>query len=88
MLAARRMPSLRLLVENFPERTSEIDGQLRYLVKHSGKGSGHFQTEMDLAYRLAEAGTSGVELQRGEKLAKDAVDHLQEAAFSQEMLAS
>ncbi len=70
---------LKVLLDNFPERTVEIDKQAKLTVKGSGKG--------DVAWALAEAGTNGVDLKLAEKLAKAEVGHLTETSYNNHTLA-
>ncbi len=70
---------LKVLLDNFPERTVEIDKQAKLAVKGSGKG--------DVAWALAEAGTNGVDLKLAEKLAKEEVGHLTETSYNNHTLA-
>lgn len=72
---------LTLLLDNFPQQTAEIDAKAKFVVKSAGKGQSRFNKETYVAFMLAEAGTSGVDLPLAEKFAKDAVDHLTESAF-------
>ena len=71
---------LKVLLDNFPERTVEIEKQAKLTVKGSGKGY--------VAEVLAEAGTNGVDLKLAEKFAKEEVAHLGEASYDKETLAS
>ena len=77
---------LTILVNNFPERTEEIDAQARLVVKQGGKGIDGTSTKTYIAFQLAEAGTAGVDLSFAEKTAKDSVDRLKEAAFDENRL--
>jgi hypothetical protein len=69
------------LVKNFPERTAEIDEQAKLMVKGADKGFARHYYEADIATELAEAGTSGIDLPRADKLAKDATNGFTEAAY-------
>src|ERR1700722_3521331 len=71
---------LKTLLDNFPERTVEIEKQAKLAVKDSGKGH--------VAWLLAEAGTNGVDLKLAEKLAKKEVANLSEASSDKETVAS
>jgi predicted heme/steroid binding protein len=71
---------LKILLDNFPERTVEIEKQAKLTVKGSGKGY--------VAEFLAEAGTNGVDLKLAEKFAKEEVAYLGEASYDKETLAS
>jgi thiol-disulfide isomerase/thioredoxin len=79
---------LKILLESFPQQTTEIAKQAKLQVKHAAKGSSRLNQETYTAFALAEGGTAGVDLPLAEKLAKDAVDHLSESAFAKEMNAS
>jgi len=79
---------LKILLESFPEQTTDIDKQARLQVKHAGKGSSRLNQETYTAFVLAEGGTAGVDLPLAERFAKDAVDHLKESAFDKGMTAS
>jgi hypothetical protein len=70
---------LKILLDNFPERTVEIEKQAKLTVKDSGKGY--------VAWVLAEAGTNGVDLKLAEKFAKEEVAHLSEASYDKDTLA-
>jgi hypothetical protein len=71
---------LKILLDNFPERTVEIEKQAKLTVKDSGKGY--------VAWVLAEAGTNGVDLKLAEKFAKEEAAHLSEASYDKDTLAS
>jgi hypothetical protein len=71
---------LKTLLDNFPERTVEIEKQAKLTVKSSGK--------RDVAWALAEAGTNGVDLKLAEKFAKEEAAHLSEASYDKDRLAS
>src|ERR1700679_2312228 len=70
---------LKILLDNFPERTVEIEKQAKLMVKGSGKGQ--------VAWALAEAGSNGVDLKLAEKFAKAEVAHLSEASYDKDTLA-
>src|SRR3984885_12592815 len=70
---------LKILLDNFPERTVEIEKQAKLTVKGSGKEH--------VAWVLAEAGTNGVDLKLAEKFAKADVAHLSEASYDKDRLA-
>ncbi len=72
------------LLKSFPERTAEIDAQAKLVVKKAGKGAGKLREESDVADRLANAGSSGVDLKQAEKWAKQDVDSLTEANYDRE----
>jgi hypothetical protein len=74
------------LVNNFPERTEEIDAQAKLVVKQGGKGLDGATTKTYIAFQLAEAGTAGVDLPYAEKIAKDSVNRLKEAAYNETRL--
>jgi thiol-disulfide isomerase/thioredoxin len=70
---------LKILLDNFPEGTVEIEKQAKLTVKDSGKGH--------VAWLLAEAGTNGVDLKLAEKFAKEEAAHLSEAFYDKDTLA-
>jgi thiol-disulfide isomerase/thioredoxin len=69
------------LLKSFPEHTAEIDAQAKLVVKKAGKGAGKLREESDVADRMANAGSSGVDLKQAEKWAKQDVDSLTEANY-------
>ena len=79
---------LTILLKNFPERTGEVEAAAKKVVKGSDKGFSRNYEEMDVAFKLAEAGPNGVDLKLAEKLAKDGIKHLDEASYVKEMTAS
>jgi len=70
---------LKILLDNFPERTVEIEKQAKLTVKGSGREH--------VAWVLAEAGPNGVDLKLAEKFAKGEVAHLSEASYDKDRLA-
>ena len=79
---------LTILLKNFPERTGEVDAAAKKLVKGSDKGLSRDYEQTYVAFRMAEAGTDGVDLKRAEKLARNSVNHLVEASFDRDQAAS
>ena len=78
----------KLLINNFPQRTAEIESEARLQVKQAEKGPSRTQKENLLAWLLAEAGTTGLDLPFAEKLSKDAVKHTAEAEYDKQTLAA
>ena len=78
----------KLLINNFPQRTSEIEAEARLQVKQAGKGLSRTQKENLLAWLMAEVGTTGVDLPFAEKLSQDAVKHTREAEYNKQTLAA
>ena len=78
----------KLLISNFPQRTSEIEAEVKRQVKQAGKGESRTDKEIFLAWSLAEAGTTGLDLPLAEKLATDGVKHSAEADYDKQTLAA
>ena len=78
----------KLLINNFPQRTSEIEAEVKLQVKQAGKGQSRTQKENYLAWQLAEVGTTGLDLAFAEKLSRDAVKHTTEAEYDKDTLAA
>ena len=76
---------LTVLLDSFPQRTPEIDAQAKIDIKRSSKGLDRSNEETYVAYQLAEAGPAGVDLRRAEKLAKDALNHLEETTYDRDL---
>ncbi len=72
------------LLKNFPERVAEIQKQAELVVKETKKGPERLREEQDVADRLANGGSSGVDLAQAEKWAKQDVDSLTEAKYDSE----
>jgi hypothetical protein len=77
---------LTTLLNHFPERTTEIAAQAKLVMKHAGKGLDGVNQKTYIAFELAEAGTSGVDLPYSEKIAGGAVKVLKEGPYDANMV--
>ncbi len=77
----------KLLINDFPQRTPEIEAEAKLQVKQAGQGQSRGDKETYLAWSLAEVGFTGLDLPFAEKLALDSVKHSTEAEYDKRTLA-